>query len=107
MISPPVREVIRHHGPDATQYEERIANMAEGNPGALTAMCRMVVSEDDGSDLLNILAEEGIVGSEIWVGFNDHCNGDEALFAEKIRDRDEAMYEEIQQYRELRGDADG
>lgn len=82
----------------------RLTEMSEGNPGAATALGQLVKTQPDATDLLDTLEVHDITGPYVWVGFKDHCEQDIDRFAQAIRDEDEAMLEEIEDYRELRGD---
>lgn len=84
---------------------DRIVGMAEGNPGAATALAHLAKSQDDIHDLLDTLESHDIHGPYVWVGFKDHCERDVDAFAECIRTEDDAMLEEIEDYRDLRGEA--
>ena len=61
--------------------------MAEGNPGAMTAMTELV--KDDPSFGLIYLAhldDMEIYGAHIWVGYKDICKFDVDMFRKKILD---------------------
>lgn len=53
---------------------ELIVAMAEGNPGALTVMMKLMRNEPE-LGLFRILALDGmnIRGTQIWVAYKDHC----------------------------------
>ncbi|MDJ0952458.1 MAG: hypothetical protein QNJ81_02140 [Acidimicrobiia bacterium] len=73
-----------------------IVKMAEGNPGGLTVMMKiMEVDPMDGLFRLLDLDDMNIRGSQIWVGYKDHCGQDIATFIEKIKDRDPEMVDTI------------
>lgn len=61
--------------------------MAEGNPGALTAIRALMEYGTDATVIdLAHLDDMEIYGSHIWVGYKDICKFDAELFREKIRD---------------------
>lgn len=79
---------------DTTQ--SAIIKMAEGNPGALTAMIGLLQldhKDAPGGGLVAILHldDEGIYGSRIWMGFKDYCGQDAAKFYTACVTRDPAM----------------
>lgn len=95
-----MRELVRESG--GGEYIDRIVQIAEGNPGAGTALSALVQEVDDADELLDTLEAHDIHGPYVWVGFKDHCGGEVADFAHCIRTEDNAMLEEIQEYRDLR-----
>jgi hypothetical protein len=66
--------------------------MAEGNPGAITAMSELMRRGADGGvfDILS-LDDMNIRGTQIWVGYSDYCGKDIEKFAQCIKDRDKEM----------------
>lgn len=83
---------------------DRLVDLSEGNPGAATALGKLTKTQSDAAHLLDILDAHNIRGPYVWVGFKDHCEKDIDAFAECIRTEDEAMLEEINDYREMRGE---
>lgn len=72
--------------------EGLIIKMSEGNPGAITVLAELTKAK--GMDVLWLilgLDDMNIRGSQIWVGFKDHCGGDAAKFEQAIKDRDPEM----------------
>jgi hypothetical protein len=67
-----------------------IVEMSEGNPGAINAMMALLQGGGSVLDLLH-LDNMGMRGSQIWVAFKDHCEGDVAAFVSAIRERDPDM----------------
>lgn len=73
-----------------------LVKMAEGNPGAVTVMTQILEHEKDKGPLrLLSLDDMNIRGSQIWVGFKDHCESKIEVFVKAIKDRDPAMVETI------------
>ncbi len=66
--------------------------MSEGNPGALSAMIKLL-QRDQTFGFIRILSldDMGMRGSQIWIGFKDHCKEDIEAFEKAIDDRDPAM----------------
>lgn len=79
---------------DSTQSV--IVKMSEGNPGALTVLVDMLKTQDP-TALMNILSldDMNIRGSQIWVGYKDHCGSDMDKFIQAVKDRDADMVETI------------
>lgn len=74
-----------------------IVLMSEGNPGGATVMAELLKANSDevGLALIFKLAEMNIRGSQIWVGFKDHCDQDLELFMQAIIDGDQMMVDTI------------
>lgn len=74
---------------------ELIIQMAEGNPGAVTALCALM--KDDDMALMRILDldDMGMRGSQIWVAYKDHCGGDIEKFRKALVERDPVMVETV------------
>jgi hypothetical protein len=72
-----------------------LIEMAEGNPGAITALGQIV--NGDIANLIDVLHldDMNIRGCQIWVGFKDHCKQDVEVFRKAIRARDPAMVDTI------------
>jgi len=66
--------------------------MSEGNSGAATVLAYL-----HGEPLVMLLNldDMNIRGSQIWVGFKDHCNSDIAWFKRAILARDPDMVDTI------------
>lgn len=71
--------------------------MAEGNPGGLTVMMDLVEHLGVEKGMLRILSldDMNIRGSQIWVGYKDHCGSDIEVFAQAILDRSQDMVDTI------------
>lgn len=73
-----------------------IMKMCEGNPGGLNVMMAMLEKNHlDAVMLFLSLDDMNIRGSQIWVGFKDHCGQDLDTFIKAIEDRDQAMCDTI------------
>lgn len=72
--------------------EELLMLMAEGNPGAISVLMKIMVQ-----DLLLLLTMDdmNIRGPQVWVGYKDHCGQDLERFMECIRNRDMDMVSTI------------
>ena len=90
---------------DMLDPKQIIMAMAERNPGALSVM--MDVTNSCGPIVLSTVAMwldmAGIYGSDIWVGYKDHCNHDIQKFVECVADADPDMLKTINEYREQCG----
>ena len=64
--------------------QEVIIKMSAGNPGTMIILMNMLQYEDG---LLRILDLDsmGIYGSQIWVGYKDHCSSDIENFLKTIK----------------------
>ena len=69
-----------------------LIEMSEGNPGAITVLMELI-GRDDPSAFMTILNldDMNMRGSQIWVGFKDHCGEDIEKFAQCVNDRDPDM----------------
>lgn len=61
--------------------EEAIIKLSEGNPGAISALFKVLELPDI---FLKSLADQGISGSNIWVFFSDLCDKDVIKFLDGI-----------------------
>jgi len=70
--------------------------MSEGNPGAANVLGQMMQKDPD-TGLIKILHldDMNIRGTQIWLGFKDHCGQDMERFMQAILDRDQQMVDEI------------
>ena len=68
--------------------------MAEGNPGAASVIGK-IMHDSDGPFTLMHLDDMNIRGSQIWVGYKDHCNEDIDEFILCANSRSAAMVETI------------
>lgn len=77
---------------------DTIATMSEGNPGGLSVLIQAVKKKGDPVASIAFLLhmeDMNIRGSQIWVGYKDHCGQDIDSFIEKIENRDEVMVKAI------------
>lgn len=65
--------------------------MAEGNPGAISAMTSLM--EDGPQGIFDVLHldDMNMRGPQVWVAYKDFCGGNTKIFREKIRARDKEM----------------
>ena len=53
---------------------DMIVAMSEGNPGALTVLMGMLESDNPAATMMILhLDDMNIRGTQIWVGYKDHC----------------------------------
>ena len=66
--------------------------MSEGNPGAIT-VCTEILKADPIGGFMALLSldDMNMRGSQIWVGFKDHCKQDLGAFLAAITERDPEM----------------
>jgi hypothetical protein len=75
--------------------EEIVEKLAEGNPGAITALTE-VVNEVGITDFFTFalrLDLHNIYGSDIWEGFDYHCNGNADEFYTSVMDEMDELKE--------------
>lgn len=75
---------------------EALVLLSEGNPGAVTVLGQ--IAQKYPKELLLLLFDlddMNIRGSQIWVGYKDHCGENIDRFVQCIRDRDPDMIEKI------------
>lgn len=65
-----------------TEIMLKIVSLSKGNPGALTAMCRLYDIFPEGIDMIQ---NSSLRGSEIYLLWNDVCNRDDQRFAEEVK----------------------
>ena len=75
-----------------TDMNDLVAVMSEGNPGAISVLMQVMVTDPL---LLLGLDDMNIRGSQVWVGYKDHCGEDIDTFKQAIRDRDPEMVHAI------------
>ena len=87
---------------DITEPVEIVKAMGERNPGGISVMTDIYRSTDvvTLSMIAHWLDLAGIYGSDIWVGYKDHCNHDLAMFIECVSNADPDMLKTINDYRE-------
>lgn len=70
--------------------KERIIDLCEGNPGALTVLIQMVQAAQVMGQtytlpfLFDYMKEQGLTGPEIWILFKDECDEDFSLFLQTL-----------------------
>lgn len=77
-----------------TTKGDLVVTMSERNPGALDVLIRMMEKENGMFDILN-LDDMNIRGSQIWVGYKDHCGEDIDSFVGLVKKRDKSLVETI------------
>ena len=67
-----------------------IVMMSEGNPGAVKVLADIMQTKNG---LLTVLTldDMNIRGTQVWVGYKDHCGQDINRFMEAIHKREQAM----------------
>jgi hypothetical protein len=76
--------------------QDIIVLMAEGNPGGLTTLIKLVKLKGDDAFLsLLALDDMNIRGSQIWVGYKDFAGEDINEFHEAIHHRQQEMIVKI------------
>ncbi len=72
-----------------------LVEMGEGNPGGLTVLASMIKENEDNLMCIMHLDDMNIRGSQIWVGYKDHCGENMETFIKCIRARDPEMIKPI------------
>ncbi|MBU2177728.1 MAG: hypothetical protein KJ556_21760 [Gammaproteobacteria bacterium] len=83
-----------------SSMQDLLVTMAEGNPGAITVLMRLMGTEFGPMRILS-LDDMNIRGTQIWIGHKDHCGEDLGVFARAIMDRDQAMVDTINRHGEM------
>lgn len=65
---------------------DALTTLAQGNPGALTAMSALVKDSEFTPVDLAILQAAQLRGSDIWIGYKDICGYDIAKFRQMLSD---------------------
>lgn len=80
----------------ASTLDDIIVQMSEGNPGAMNVLLDMI-DHDPNNAILSILSldDMNIRGSQIWIGYKDHCGQDMDNFIKAVQERDTAMIDKI------------
>ena len=69
-----------------------LLKLAEGNPGAISVLKQMLSSPDPMSSMLFVVLEDmNMRGSQIWVGYKDHCGENLEKFMQCLKDNDPKM----------------
>ena len=75
-----------------TTTKEAIKLLCDDNPGALRAMCEMVRADQlMGPMALVFLDQNGMYGSQIWIGYAYHCKHNAKQFVELLIAEDAAL----------------
>ena len=71
--------------------QDAVVQMAEGNPGALSVLMKLL--QDGPMGFMNLLHLDDMVmrGSQIWVAYKDHCGSDLEELKQALLNRDPAM----------------
>jgi len=69
-----------------------VHKMSEGNPGAVSVMS-LIIARDQTTAFMTLLDldDMNIRGSQIWIGYKDHCHEDLNKFTELVNARDQAL----------------
>ncbi len=78
---------------------KQIMRMAKGIPGAVVVMVRLLEEHPIGQQVIDILDEMKLYGSDIWFGYKDHCKRNLHGFASAVLNKDQAMLKTIQKGR--------
>lgn len=69
--------------PELTALQEKMVEVSEGNPGAITVLVQLQVVPE----LIEYLHEHGPRGTGLWVLFKDECGEDYGRLAEVLSAR--------------------
>lgn len=76
-----------------------IIKMSEGNPGALNVLMQILKkfskAPEDAFIQYLFLDDMNIRGTQIWIGYKEYCKCDIDKFVQCIKDHDEGMIAEI------------
>lgn len=76
--------------------EDLLDRMTEGNPGAIRVMIEIFDKHGpEGIFTVITMDDMNIRGSQIWVGYKDHCKQNIDKFIKAIKNRDKKMIETI------------
>lgn len=82
-----------------------LIKMSEGNPGAVTVLTEMIKRHPmDGLIRILDIDDMNIRGSQIWIGYKDHCGEDIEKFMACCQSRDQAMVDTINANRGMSSD---
>lgn len=81
-----------------SSIRDALVIMAEGNPGAINVLVKLMEDPIGFIDVLH-LDDMNMRGSQIWVGYKDHCKQDIEAFRKCIRERDPAMVATVNESR--------
>ena len=70
--------------------------MAERNPGAASVIAKLL-KDDSATGFMKLLDldDMNIRGTQIWIGYKDHCGQDIEKFKQALHDRDSEMVSTI------------
>jgi hypothetical protein len=72
-----------------TDTRELVAEMSEGNPGALSVLVRLLKERPlDGPFVILHMDDMNIRGTQIWLAYKDHCGQDINALADAVTRRD-------------------
>lgn len=83
---------------EATVIDLMVA-MSEGNPGAINVLAN-IIKTNPNSGLITMLSldDMNIRGSQIWLGYKDHCGQNIDKFIECVDNRDVEMVNTINKH---------
>jgi hypothetical protein len=78
---------------------QSINKMADGNPGAITALNDVIDTKGlkDGFEFMLQLDLRRIYGSDIWIGYKDYCDQNADEFWEAVMEDDEDLFTYIEE----------
>ena len=81
-----------------------IIKMSEGNIGACSVCTDLIKNNPDfGMMTLLDLDDMNMRGSQIWVGYKDHCKENLEMFIEACRNRDQVMVNTVNRVNSVAG----
>lgn len=96
MIDAGFRTQRRKVGAPSGSLQDLVVEMSEGNPGAITVMMQLINRDQMGGFMRILdLDDMNIRGSQVWIGYKDHCGQDIEKFEAAVSARDPAMVETI------------
>jgi hypothetical protein len=76
---------------------ELLTTMAEGNPGAINVLLKLVKDDPAGMFLILDLDDMGLRGSQIWVAYKDGCMEDLEKLRAFCKSRDQKIINIVNQ----------
>lgn len=76
-------------GPLQQVLLEKVADLSDGNPGAINAMMACMTQSDIAAPF--IIEGAGLRGAAIWITYKDYANYDCDKMLDGIKNRDEAL----------------
>jgi hypothetical protein len=91
--------------PMCMDLKDMLIKMSEGNPGGLSVIMEIIkqAGPEQGWLFMHILDEMNMRGSQIWLGYKDHCGQDLQAFMEAVRKRSLAMVAKINSMMDAHG----